>query len=570
MKILADNECFPLKDNAFDEFRTYWEAHGKHLTTVYATSTDGGPIFKQEEKEEADEVSDTVPDETWLRLTRSATAPMDCYRLPLDDLDSEEDRTRRINLERGGHYGSNMKTRVGEAVKRITSSRNPYNWFKNSCSLDTWLLEELALVSLLCSQDGGALFVRMTADRDKPSARLLKVLLAAGTTEQDLLRTAYWLMEIEEWDHPDPMFKYCIYNNHEYTLNTQSKARDTRVGVKIQPVCTNEDHICAPITRYFPTVKVKEEWFSRPDEFIRYHNTETKKWEAVPTNGGTRRHANMADLLQTVVARSESESMDCAYCRGTYFIGSKKTPEECRLPKTIRFEADPETTLCPEEEMHIGGWIYDLFAVVFSNGGHFIGNFLLEGKWYSYDDMGFVGSSKREVSYLLHMIQHKKSRAHYIDISTRSVYAWWTPPNRGHGSTRRKRDSTHLTTGYDCVRTFVPKLICGRMHACTGAGTCGGTKTCTTPGTQGSPRTELSSVRYPRSMQCNGRSLLTTTTHHYHYRHRRPHLPRRRHRHHRHHRRHRLLHNSCRNGYLRSLSQIHLKHTPLLYLSHTV
>jgi len=361
------------------------------------------------------------------------------YRLPLDDLDSELDQNRRRTLESTGNYGSNMQTRVHEAVRRITSSRNPYNWFRQSCALDTWLMEELALVGLLCSQTGGSVFVRRVADMDKPSSRLLKVLLAAGTEQQDLLRTAYWLMEIEDWDHEGKMFADCGYTSHEFTLNTQSKERDTRLGVQIQPLCTNEDHTCAPIVRHFPTVQVKEEWFSRPDEFHRYK--QDNKWVAVPRNGGTQRHANMADLLQTVVARSESESIRCDYCRGMHFVGSKKTPEECSLPKTIRFAADPETTLCPEEHMNFGGWIYDLFAVVFSNGGHFNGNFRLEGKWYSYDGMGFTGGDRQV------LVHRPCTTTGDVPITstftyTRYGYGWWTPANHSPGSSHPNRDFT--------------------------------------------------------------------------------------------------------------------------------
>ena len=134
------------------------------------------------------------------------------------------------------------------------------------------------------------------------------------------------------------------------------------------------------------------QWFSLPDEWNRTKDA-NQKWHVNTCHSHP--HKCMADILGTILGRTNGDSTECKRCwenkSGMYQITWNKAPELSRLPISLEFELDPQLNIPAELEFTIGGIEYTLLAVVFGNSTHFMCNVKLEDRWYHYDGIQITG-----------------------------------------------------------------------------------------------------------------------------------------------------------------------------------
>ena len=142
----------------------------------------------------------------------------------MDTLDTEQDLNRRYNLRRNNNHAGEFTRRFETVMTWTTDNRMGFVWDNNSCHLDTWLMEEFAMLFKLCSTNEGSLLMQNTLtgpNKDMPMVRLVKVLLALGI-DGDRLKKGYWLMEIEHYNGKTPIGAFAPADTHMWMLEDNS------------------------------------------------------------------------------------------------------------------------------------------------------------------------------------------------------------------------------------------------------------------------------------------------------------------------------------------------------------
>lgn len=293
---------------------------------------------------------------------------------------------------------------VNGAVSRLVSSRDPWKWSKNSCHLDTFLMVELATYSMWCTCD------ETLSDEDIwPSLtqsewmqRLMAVLLNVGTANQNALRDKYRAYESAERTSSSGagpgMTSFDSVDNHEIILHDAEPTRTT-VKLPLDVVCTHGSHAASHACRNRDVVKVAHMWFSLPDKWV---PTKSQNGRWAVDAAGRIPHTSMADALTTFVVRSDARLKACTECqdagRGIQFRTEKKRPQKCLLPPVLVFDMssiyNTDKEINPEETLVFGGHTYALVSIVFGGKDHFNCRVRLQEKWFDYDDMAGIKSSR--------------------------------------------------------------------------------------------------------------------------------------------------------------------------------
>jgi hypothetical protein len=291
---------------------------------------------------------------------------------------------------------------INDTISRIVSSRSPWEYGENSCHLDCWLMEELALYGYLAAQP---LVTSPLTDNvvmtNLPLQRLLRVLLQAGNTDhQDVAKKAYWIKEIEDYElgtqHARKGFNSTAdYHRHGDLLGQQMGLNPgvnfNKVVMKLISSCTNPLHTLQTTrTKRIPVIEVSEFWYSLPDEWAFTRGEDDR----VKSNTSHQvAHEHFGDLMHTVIGRPDGETSDCSTCRkkeatNSFQITWTKDVHSVLLPLSLSFGVDTHQILVPEETMLVGGVQYVLLSVVFGNGAHFYSNVKLGHQWFHYDGLG--------------------------------------------------------------------------------------------------------------------------------------------------------------------------------------
>ena len=399
MRVLYDDKtsAFQMTEGVFQQYRLLWLAHR-------APSV---PVYEMTSKNQADNAISFLcrfmqPPKPRKRMAKTRleniSDPYAEYRCDLNVLDSQRDEDRRASLASQDRSAGEFKRRFNEVVTWATSNRDGFAWLRNSCHLDVWLMEELALLSSLCSRDVGSLLVLgilSGPDKDMGMLRLVKVLLALGKPQQQQYKVAYWLMEIEQYKAGMKMWGYSMCTEHADMLSEHSGCRDGSVHVACTIECSNPFHEDAAVVGK-KNVTCANEWYSVPAKYMRTQvgrNEEGKIIWDHDGDYGRHVHVDIEDVMQTLLARSDRRKATCKQCADQHvepppFLVSIKTPLLAKLPKFLRVHVNRGSTIQPEQGFQIGGWDYDLCSVVFGNTGHFQSNVLLNTVWFHYDGMG--------------------------------------------------------------------------------------------------------------------------------------------------------------------------------------
>ena len=304
----------------------------------------------------------------------------------------------------GMRYATELLRRVDSL---INNTRNAWTWSDNSCHLDCWLMVELSSFEAVARVTG-----LLTDDMIQSSpalTKLFKVLLSAGTPDQDVLKMSYWVMEIESYRSGSAIarkqFK-CSVEYHSHAALFASALRYehgpdlSNIHVGYEPTCNNPDHQgLDKMTRKQDYVRVDEHWYSMPDDWTRTKDADGR-WH---TDTCTYKlHKSLGDVLESLIGRTDGETTECVSCfksqkLRSYQITHKKDPGGSRLPLFLLFQTDPGHKVVANETIKVGDAHYSLKAVVFGNGTHYKCNVVLNRKWFNYDGMG-MRSKKQHLS----------------------------------------------------------------------------------------------------------------------------------------------------------------------------
>ena len=284
----------------------------------------------------------------------------------------------------------------------VISMRNPWTWCANSCHLDCWLMVELSFFGRLIGSPNNSNNSLLTDDivLNSPALKkLFKVLLMAGSDRQDKLKMWYWAMEIEEYMGGSTSARSSFASVNDYSRHGDFFASSLRdhnnldlrsVQIGLQPICNNPTHIDIPTTsKALRTITAVDNWYTIPDDWARQKDA-NGRWYT--TRSHARPHANISDVMETVLGRTEGETTECTECASklhkSFQITLQKTPSLSTLPLALEINVDPDQLVLAEPFFNIGGTKYTLLSVVFGNGAHFTCNVMLRGLWYHYDGLG--------------------------------------------------------------------------------------------------------------------------------------------------------------------------------------
>ena len=315
---------------------------------------------------------------------------------------------RRIKQSHPRDKSRHIQGALQEVMDRVLGLRAPWAWCANSCHMDTWLMVELAF---WCAVAGDEDFGHRMTDEfilGQPAlSRLFRVLLRAGLPDQDTVKMAYWVREIDFHSIAHNTFgRFLDYSCHQDYLHGVLKGKGRRVapggldiaGVTtvVKPQCSNPHHR-TPIPCKETTgdlVYVRSSWFNLPDQLARTMD-ENGRWHCDRVHA--EHHKDLSDVLQSQVSRTDGETTACPACSADGAIGNvlthRKVPERALFPLSLSFDVDPRQKMDAEWVLVIGGLLYDLVGVVFGNGTHFKCNVTLAGSWYQYDGIGMPNFS---------------------------------------------------------------------------------------------------------------------------------------------------------------------------------
>ena len=396
----GDVQC---NEETFEQFHAYWLDHGEPMV----------PPYQLAGTEDAFEVIDLAPKTPAKKKRRSSdgrSAKSTRSKSLLDAHPNLSQDWQGIALDRGD-LGLRLKVPLGLYVEppdttsyqygstlilvvdRLLLYRDPWSYESNSCHMDTWLLVELALYDTLASRGHLCDGLILSSPR---LYRLFKVLLAVGTTNQNNMRHSYWAMEIEDWRGPSSRreFKknsdYDIHRELVYSKKATPAAQAiSTLGLSRNVSCSSPEHDDEVVHMNIRTIVAPKAWYSMPADNTRRQveiNGELQwRMPAVVQHN----HTGPADVLATVVARSDSKLVPCKQCTHGV-VETTKLPQRARLPVTLAFNVH-QSRLPIQVQFDFGGVGYSLIGIVFGNGAHFICNVKIRGLWYQYDDMGIRG-----------------------------------------------------------------------------------------------------------------------------------------------------------------------------------
>ena len=273
-------------------------------------------------------------------------------------------------------------------VDKLLEAREPWGWRNNSCHLDSWLMVELALYDTLARRGSFTDGLLLSAPRLQ---RLFQVLLAVGSNDQDHIRDAYWVMEIEEWRGPSlrsSFAKVSDYDIHRQLLYAPVPDEELHLlntmTISCSVSCSSEGHAEVDVDKPLYSVQCIRTWYSMPDDSFPCRSANDESWTMPPVREHV--HTGPADLLATVAARSDSKLTKCK-CGNGYAVANKKVLGT-RMPLFLAFRVYESKMPIPPT-FTFGGFEYRLVGAVFGGSGHFICNVCFAGKWYHYDDLGF-------------------------------------------------------------------------------------------------------------------------------------------------------------------------------------
>ena len=279
------------------------------------------------------------------------------------------------------------------AVESLVVHRDPWTWTKNSCHLDCWLLVELAVYNTLARRKSFTDDLVLSSVRLK---RLFKVLLEVGASNQDQLRDSYWAMEIEEYRGPSARAdfgKVADYDLHRNLVYSDVAVKHlTSLSLCRAESCSSPTHEDIRQCVQVQSIQATDSWYSMPpdNQPVQRQVDTDMQWQMPSVVEHD--HADAADMIATMVARSDSQIVKCKTCSDLHFVSTTKVLEEVRMPISLTFNVFG-AAMPIKQTFKLGGLKYDLIGVVFGNGGHFICNVQLNGRWFSYDDLGIKYTS---------------------------------------------------------------------------------------------------------------------------------------------------------------------------------
>jgi hypothetical protein len=315
--------------------------------------------------------------------------------------DRDEERLLHPAADADHRPGQVFARVLSESVDRVISGRNPWSWMVNSCHLDTWLMVELSFFGRLASSNVTPL-TDQVALSSTALMKLFKVLISVGHTTQDNMKMAYWAMEIEDYQGGSRQARKTFklptdYQKHGEFLQIQDRRTAnmniTTLSLGMKATCTNPDHtIARSVLKRVPHIPVEDYWYTLPDDWTRTKGSDGR-WKTDQCHQV--RHADLEDVVETLLGRSDGETSNCPTCSKThpgtsYQISWEKYPSLSMLPLCLEYTVDPDSNVPVSEKLNIGGLEYTLLAIVFGDGGHFKCNVLLRDNWYHYDDLGFA------------------------------------------------------------------------------------------------------------------------------------------------------------------------------------
>lgn len=405
MQILGDRTCFTFNDAKLTEAQNLWVGHQRPVKPFYRLAFSDG----------IDQIvisSDSDEDGPKDHKKPKYQGNMDHVRMDLTAIRDEIFR-RAANLAKTNRVHEVYKELFMKVTNQLTSARRPYTWAENSCHLDTWLMQMIAVCSLIASTGSGGTLLLDTVRTDNAFRRLTTVLLSAGERNQNQLRDAYWLTEVEVYRAPIQMFRFTLDDEHDTIIEENSDAfgdKRTSVGVAYEFHCTNPDHEMYEGNENMK-MYLRDKWFSIPDLWCREQD-EQNNWSLAGTTV-QHEHHSIEDFLQTVVCRSDLEDFPCKKCHslGFFRISKKKIPAKALLPKVLRIGTEEGAVTKPQSDHFvIGGIRYELMGITFGNSIHFNGCIRLDKKWYQYDGMG-VASGQLQNARGTHRLQLIQRRA---------------------------------------------------------------------------------------------------------------------------------------------------------------
>ena len=415
MSILGDHPDgdFEVKEKVFQEYRALWLSHGS-LTVPYY---DLGQV----------NIEQSVLGEEYIdkktvrkhRKKRKRAGP----KAPAKTISEEKWNAWTVP--------ENVHTQLKDIIDTLCSAADDtaienkllWTWTSMSCHLDTFLAVELAFFGQYSANIVASANGTLCGEDDMGTKRLLKVLLGATADDRNTLRNEYWLMEIENETYADS----CAWGMMGSVLDHRSgvcramkadrKKWTRQLQLRKLFVCTNEDHPDTERNGIRAEVPAVVNWWPFPDKKIRYIDVDEKGKEkekcriepCLPMP-----NENLRAVLMNLVARSDETKRICNLCKkkdqtDLHYIQQVCLAPSTKFPVSLVFQIEAveggAAKVPPELEFSIGRTLYTLYAVVFSDGGHFHATLLLNGSWYRYDDMGV--SETRKTPQLMTLISPK-------------------------------------------------------------------------------------------------------------------------------------------------------------------
>lgn len=376
----TDNAVLQFNEEQLTGFMALWTAHGKKMVPTYRTASavdphnvivvDAGEVPRRKR-----------------RKSQSGASPRPSKSL--------YDRFPMLVHNWGIHPSLRLQqtgTRCPEALVRVVDklleTRAPWGWKNNSCHLDSWLMVELALYDTLARRGSFTDALLLSAPRLQ---RLFQVLLAVGSNDQDHIRNAYWVMEIEDWRGPSLRSSFEKASDHDIHRQVlYAPVRDeelhllTTMTISCSVSCSSGGHAEVDVDKPLRTIQCIRAWYSMPDSSFPSRCSNDGSWTMPQVREHV--HTGPADLLATVAARSDSKLTKCK-CGNGYAVANKKVLGT-RMPLFLAFRVYKSKMPIPLT-FTFGGLEYRLVGVVFGGSGHFNCNVCLAGTWYHYDDLGF-------------------------------------------------------------------------------------------------------------------------------------------------------------------------------------
>jgi hypothetical protein len=234
---------------------------------------------------------------------------------------------------------------------------------------------------------------------DTNTPALLRLLIQVATDDAEKYKRSYWAAQrnnLREWT------SFAAIEDHDRDLLPHG---DRTIELFSVTRCTSGKHESLRSTKQ-ATVLLSHGWYPMPDEVK--HDPKTLVASVEPCV--MVRHRTVQEAFTTVLARSDSATNMCGKCAAEgaetiHFNQTSKNPTKTKYPFFLGFYSNQSTDK-PELPMaaHFSfllskNVIYDLVAISFYNGKHYVANVRFGDTWFEYDGLVLPSPDIEHISY---------------------------------------------------------------------------------------------------------------------------------------------------------------------------